>query len=130
MGVAPPSSLVSWLRLTAGLLASAALGLVLHVVTARGPGPAGYRPLAATLTYAALWSICLVGLGRAALAIPIGATAAAAMASALAVVVGWTMLAERPIGRAIVAPAVSLGLWQAMSPWPIRHLGAALGRAR
>lgn len=86
---------------------------------------------ASVATEATLLAICLVGLGGAARAIPVGPAVAAALASGLAIVSGGALFAERPTGRAVLALAVSLGLWEALSPWPLRRLApAALGRAR
>jgi len=37
----------------------------------------------------------------------------------------------RPVAKALLALVVSVGLWEGLSPWPLRHLGAvALGGAR
>lgn len=113
-----------------GTAICAAVNVALNLALIPRMGAAG-AAWASVATEATLLAICLAGLGSLARAIPVAATALAALASALAVAAGWTLLAQRPAAKALLALVVSVGLWEGLSPWPLRRLGAsALRRAR
>ncbi|HEV8437205.1 MAG TPA: oligosaccharide flippase family protein [Methylomirabilota bacterium] len=56
-----PRLLASSAILTAGVFLAAGLGLVFHLVAARGLGPVDYGAFTASLTYVALWAVLMEG---------------------------------------------------------------------
>src|SRR5262245_38320199 len=111
-----------------GTAICAAVNIALNLVLIPLAGASG-AAWASIATEATLSAICLGGLGRLARSIPVAQTLLAGLSAAAAVVLGWTLLAERPRTAAVFAVAVSLGLWEGLSPWPLRHLMAeARGR--
>ncbi len=112
----------------AGTAVCAAVNVGLNLVLIPEAGAIG-AAWASVATEATLSAICLVGLGRVVRSIPLAPTLIAAAVAALAVWAGWTLLAERPQSAAILGAVVSLGLWETLSPWPLRQLAArAAGR--
>ena len=111
-----------------GIAICAALnvGLNLWLIPSEGASGAAWASVA---TEGALLGICLLGLRGLARSIPLGPTLWGGATSGLASIAGGTLLAESPRWAALLAFAVSIGLWEALSPWPARRLWPAM-RAR
>jgi O-antigen/teichoic acid export membrane protein len=110
----------------AGVCAAFNIGLNLLLIPRAGASGAAWASLA---TEAALLLICLGGLGGVARNVPLAPTLLGGAASGLAGVGGGALLAESPGLSALLALAVSIGLWEALSPWPLWRLWPA-ARAR
>ena len=97
------------------------LGLNLLLIPLWGGTGAAWVTVA---TEGVLLMICVVGLRDLGPIIPLASTLATGAGAALAVVIGWWTLPDRPFERGLIAVAVSVAFWEAAAPWPLRKLWA------
>jgi hypothetical protein len=73
-------------------------------------------------TEGVLLVVCVIALRPLGHLVPLSSTMLTGAAVALATVVGWWMLADRPLERGLFALAVSVVSWELVAPWPLRRL--------
>jgi len=74
------------------------------------------------ITAGVLFIVCMVRVRDLGLLTHLPFALKTSAGGALAVVFGWWMLPDRPLERSVFALAVSVVLWEAAAPWPLRRV--------
>jgi O-antigen/teichoic acid export membrane protein len=105
--------------LGAVLCTLANVGLNVLLIPRWGAAAAAWVTIA---TEGVLLVVCVIALRPLGHLVPLSSTMLTGAAVALATVVGWWMLADRPLERGLFALAVSVVSWELVAPWPLRRL--------
>jgi O-antigen/teichoic acid export membrane protein len=112
----------------AGAAVCAAVNIGANAVLIPGWGAAG-AAWATLLTEVALGAICLWGLRSLRPLLPAGPMALTAGGAVIATAAGLVALPDQAVLRALVGVVVSLVIWEAVGPWPLRRAWRVAARS-